>query len=181
MRLGAVLDRPMAAQLAATYREHRKKVVLTNGCFDLMHVGHVRLLEAARSMGNVLIVGVNTDCSVRRRKGPSRPVVCEEERAEMLAALRYVDHVVLFDEDTADALVREIVPDIYVKGGDYQQENLIEASTAKQLGGQAVILPYTPDRSTTRLLQSVRKRQDQGSRSLVDEQAKEEAEIDDEV
>src|SRR5881275_839903 len=100
-----------------------KKLVATNGCFDLLHVGHVRYLQAARALGDLLIVGLNSDASVRAYKGPGRPLVPQDERAELLAALRCVDYVVIFDEPTASALVSALQPDIYVKGGDYRADD----------------------------------------------------------
>lgn len=155
MKLGAVLERQDAIELAQIYRQWGRTVVLTNGCFDLLHVGHVRFLETARALGNVLIVGLNSDASVQRLKGPSRPIVGETERAELLVALISVDHVVIFEEDTAENLVRDLTPSLYVKGGEYDLGNLPEALLARQYGGQALLLPHTPDRSTTRIIQAI--------------------------
>lgn len=149
-----MLDREGAINLSRIYRSQRQRLVLTNGCFDLLHVGHIRLLETARALGNILVVGLNSDASVRRLKGCQRPVVCEEERAEVLIALRYVNHVVIFNEDTASSLIQDLAPDVYVKGGDYDLESVPEALTVKQFGGQVAILPYTSGRSTTALLQA---------------------------
>jgi rfaE bifunctional protein nucleotidyltransferase chain/domain len=113
--------------------------VLANGCFDLLHVGHVRYLEAARALGDVLIVGLNSDASVRRLKGPGRPLMPEGERAEMLAALRAVDHVVIFDDDTADALVARLRPAVHAKGTDYTVESVPERSAVLTAGGRVAI------------------------------------------
>lgn len=135
-------------------------MVLTNGCFDLLHLGHVRYLQQARALGDCLIVGVNSDASVRRLKGPSRPLQPEADRAEILAALACVEYVVLFGEDTAESLVEALRPDIYVKGGDYaaaSQEELLrilpEARVVQSYGGHVHVLPYVPGKSTSDLVQ----------------------------
>src|SRR5947209_19580295 len=117
--MAAVVSVDEAGRLAAGWRAQGKRLVLANGCFDLLHVGHVRYLEAARALGDALVVGVNGDRSVCHLKGPGRPLVGEDERAEVVAALASVDWVVLFQEDTATALVRMLQPSLYVKGGDY--------------------------------------------------------------
>ncbi len=132
--------------------------MFTNGCFDLLHVGHLRLLQKARAMGDLLIVGVNTDESVRALKGAERPIVPEAERAELLAGLECVDYVVLFPEITAEELIRIIQPDYYVKGGDYTERNLPEAELVVEQGGFVVILPYEEGYSTTKLLHQIRSR-----------------------
>ncbi len=134
-----------------------KRVVLTNGCFDLLHVGHVRYLRQARALGDVLIVGVNDDASVSRLKGPRRPIVSQEDRAEMLLALEAVDYVVVFSEDTAIALVIALRPDIYVKGGDYGQggKDLPEAEAVRECGGRIELLPLAPGHSSTDLVREV--------------------------
>ena len=116
-------------------------IVFTNGCFDILHAGHVRYLNAAKALGDVLIVGLNNDESVRRLKGEGRPVNPSEDRAEVLAALRAVDHVVVFGEATAEELVRQLKPDIYVKGGDYSLETLPEAQIVGSYGGKTVLIP----------------------------------------
>jgi len=128
-------------------------LVLTNGCFDLLHVGHVRYLTQARALGSRLIVGLNSDASVRRLKGPTRPVNTQLHRAEVLLALKAVDEVVIFDEATADHLLEQVRPDIYVKGGDYTPESLPEWATAQRLGVQVVLIPVEVQISTTQLLQ----------------------------
>ena len=145
------------------WREDGKTVVFTNGAFDLLHVGHVRYLQAARALGDLLIVGLNNDASVRGNKGPQRPLVAEDERAELLAALVCVDYVVLFGEPTADNLLRALEPDIYVKGGDYVvgagasgQKQLPEAPTVQAYGGKIEFIPFVPGRSTTNLIEKIR-------------------------
>ncbi len=146
------LERDEVAGVMAAHRHAGRRIVFTNGCFDLLHVGHARYLREARARGDLLVVGVNTDASVRRLKGDRRPLVPVEERAELLAALECVDHVVLFDEDTPEALIAAVRPDLHVKGGDYRADDLPEAALVRELGGEVAILPITPGRSTTGLV-----------------------------
>lgn len=129
------------------------RLVLTNGCFDILHRGHVEVLVRARELGDRLVVGLNSDASVRRLKGPGRPLQPELDRAACLAALESVDGVVVFEEDTPEELMTELRPDIWVKGGDYQPERLTELKTLERLGGRLVILPLVEGRSTTALMQ----------------------------
>ncbi len=134
-----------------------QKVVFTNGCFDLLHLGHVRYLEQARSLGDALIVGVNTDASVRRlNKGGGRPVTPEGDRARVLAALACVDRVVLFAEDTPLELITFLQPNILVKGGDYTLEEIVGREVVLARGGQVHVLPFIPGYSTTTLLARIR-------------------------
>lgn len=126
-----------------------QRLVLTNGCFDLLHVGHVRYLQQARALGDLLIVGLNSDQSVRGLKGPSRPINAEMDRAEVLAALACVDKVTVFVQPTADALIEALKPDIYAKAGDYTLENLPERPTLERLGVTAVFVPFITGYSTT--------------------------------
>jgi glycerol-3-phosphate cytidylyltransferase len=133
-----------------------KKIVFTNGCFDVLHAGHVRYLAAAKQLGDILIVGLNSDASVRLLKGPERPVNKEEDRAEVMAALAVVDYVVLFEEQTAEILVAQIQPHIYVKGGDYNTKNLPEAAIVAKYGGETVLIPEVPGRSTTSILRRIK-------------------------
>jgi len=128
-------------------------VVFTNGVFDLLHPGHIDLLTAARAAGDALVVGVNSDASVRRLKGPSRPVRTEAERAYVLAALECVDLVVIFTEDTPLQLVTRLRPDVIVKGGDYAEDSIVGASEVKAWGGRVVVVPLTPGQSTTRIIE----------------------------
>lgn len=130
-------------------RRQSGPVVFTNGVFDLLHPGHVDVLHGARQHGHALVVGLNTDASVRRLKGPTRPVRRQDERALVLAALEAVDVVVLFDEDTPLELVRAIEPDVLVKGGDYSPENVVGARDVLARGGRVIIIPLTPGHSTT--------------------------------
>ncbi len=131
-------------------------MVFTNGCFDLLHPGHVSYLRAARSLGDALVIGLNSDASVQRLKGKSRPIVSEGDRATVLAALESVDAVVLFGENTPMRLMRELKPAVYVKGGDYKIENLPEAKVAAEIGAETTIIPFEPGYSTTALIEKIR-------------------------
>jgi D-beta-D-heptose 7-phosphate kinase/D-beta-D-heptose 1-phosphate adenosyltransferase len=142
--------------LQSKLRLKAHKVVFTNGVFDILHAGHVMYLEAARAMGDVLVVGMNTDESVRRIKGPARPVNAEQDRAFVLAALRCVDHVVLFDEDTPLNLITLIMPDVLVKGGDYTRETIIGADEVEANGGIVATIPLLDGRSTTIIIAKAR-------------------------
>jgi rfaE bifunctional protein nucleotidyltransferase chain/domain len=147
-----------AARLAARLRGEGKRIVLANGCFDLLHVGHVRYLAAARGLGDVLFVGLNSDAAVRRLKGPGRPLMPAAERAELLAALRQVDHVVVFDDDTADRLVERLRPHIHAKGTDYTEDSVPEGATARALGVQVAIAGDPKRHSTRDVIALVRER-----------------------
>ncbi len=138
-------------------RESGGRVVFTNGCFDLLHPGHVAYLEAARALGDALVVGLNSDESVRGLgKGADRPLVAEEDRAAVLRALRAVDAVVIFDEGTPVRLMREVRPAVYVKGGDYRVEDLPEAEVAGEIGAEVRIIPFEPGYSTSALVRKIR-------------------------
>jgi D-beta-D-heptose 7-phosphate kinase/D-beta-D-heptose 1-phosphate adenosyltransferase len=141
-----------ACDLARRVRERGGRVVATGGCFDLLHAGHVRTLEAARALGDCLIVCLNSDASVRRLKGSDRPIVDQDERAAVLRALRWVDAVVLFDENTPAAVLERLRPDVFAKGGDYSVDELPEARLLARWGGETALLPFVEGRSTTRLL-----------------------------
>jgi len=132
------------------------RVVFTNGVFDLLHPGHVDVLTRARRCGDALIVGLNSDASVRRLKGPERPVRSEAERAYVLAALEAVDAVVLFEEDTPLRLVVALEPDVIVKGGDYTPDTIVGASEVRTRGGEVVVVPLTPGQSTTSIIEKLR-------------------------
>ncbi|MDQ2733127.1 MAG: D-glycero-beta-D-manno-heptose 1-phosphate adenylyltransferase [Armatimonadota bacterium] len=147
------MDRAAISKEAAHRRRAGQTVVFTNGCFDILHVGHVRYLQAARREGDCLFVGVNSDRSVQELKGPTRPLVSEDERAEILAALSCVDGVCIFDERGSEELIRAIQPAIHVKGGDYQPDDLPEAAVVRSLGITIRMMPLVPGRSTSRLLQ----------------------------
>jgi rfaE bifunctional protein nucleotidyltransferase chain/domain/rfaE bifunctional protein kinase chain/domain len=148
------------AELVARVHEARARgarVVFTNGCFDVLHRGHVGYLSQARELGDLLVVAVNSDDSVRRLKGPSRPVNPQEDRAAVLAALGCVDHVVVFDEDSPQRLLELVRPDVYVKGGDYRPELIPEAELVHRLGGEVRTLDYLPDRSTSAIIDRIRR------------------------
>jgi rfaE bifunctional protein nucleotidyltransferase chain/domain len=147
----------MTREAAVRWRaRQRGKVVFTNGVFDLLHRGHVDLFRAARARGDHLIVGINGDESVRRLKGPGRPVRHAADRAYLVAALADVDAVVIFDEDTPQALIEALTPDVLVKGGDYTESTVVGAPEVRARGGDVVIVPLTPDQSTTAILERVR-------------------------
>jgi D-beta-D-heptose 7-phosphate kinase/D-beta-D-heptose 1-phosphate adenosyltransferase len=138
------------------YRHQGRRIVFTNGCFDVLHRGHITLLHRAKALGDVLVVGVNTDAGIRRLKGPERPLNPLEDRVQVLAALGCVDHIISFNEDTPCALIRALRPEAFVKGGDYTRERLPEAPLVEELGGVVHILAYLDDRSTTGLIQKIR-------------------------
>jgi rfaE bifunctional protein nucleotidyltransferase chain/domain len=150
-----VLDLEAARAIAAATRAAGRRLVLANGCFDLLHVGHVRYLAAARALGDVLIVGLNADASVRRLKGPGRPLVPAAERAEMLAALTAVDHVVVFDDDTADRLVALLRPAVHAKGTDYTPESVPERASVRAAGGEVAIAGDAKAHSSRDLIATV--------------------------
>jgi rfaE bifunctional protein nucleotidyltransferase chain/domain len=152
-----LLSRDAAAPLVASLRADRKTIVFTNGVFDLLHPGHVRYLKAARALGDVLIVGLNGDASVRRNKGPARPITPEQERAELLAALSCVDAVVIFDEDTPAEIIRAIQPDVLVKGADWPTDQIVGRDTVEARGGRVILVPVEAGYSTTGILERVRR------------------------
>ena len=144
-----------AAQLAARLRAQGKRIVLANGCFDLLHVGHLRYLRGARALGDVLFVGLNGDAAVARLKGRGRPLMPVEERVEILAALRDVDHVVVFDDDTADTLVARLRPDVHAKGTDYTIESVPEAAAVRAAGGCVAIAGDPKEHSTRDMITTI--------------------------
>lgn len=147
-----------AAALAERLRADGKRIVLANGCFDLLHVGHIRYLGAARRQGDVLFVGINSDAAVRRLKGHGRPLMPAGERAELLGALRDVDHVVVFDDDTADRLVTSLRPHVHAKGTDYSAASVPEAATARAIGAEVAITGDPKTHSTRDLIGLIVKR-----------------------
>jgi rfaE bifunctional protein nucleotidyltransferase chain/domain len=142
--------------LLATERSLGRKIVFTNGCYDLLHVGHLRLLETAAGLGERLVVGVNGDSSVRGLKGEGRPFVPFRERAELLAGLSVVDWVVGFDEDTPAVVIAALVPDVLVKGGDWSLDKIVGRETVEAHGGKVLSIPLVPGRSTTSLVERIR-------------------------
>jgi len=151
-----IVERSQLPELATNLRAQTRKVVFANGCFDILHVGHVRYLEGARSEGDALIVAVNADSSVCRLKGPGRPILDEGARALLVAALRVVDYVVIFPEPNVEALLEELRPDVHAKGTDYSAESVPERATADRLGIRVAIVGDPKNHSTRELLRSVR-------------------------
>ncbi len=140
---------------ALSNQRPRKKVVFTNGCFDILHYGHIKYLKSARSRGDILVVGLNSDASVKKLKGDKRPINTQKERAEILAALESVDHVVIFSQDTPYKLIKSLKPDVLVKGGDWKKEKIVGADIVLALGGKCLSLPYVKDRSTTNTIKKL--------------------------
>jgi rfaE bifunctional protein nucleotidyltransferase chain/domain len=150
-----IVTRSEMERLAQDWARDGSTTVFTNGCFDLLHVGHTRYLQAARELGDRLVLGLNSDGSVRGLKGPSRPILPQEERAELLAALECVDYVLVFDESTADEAIKAVRPTLYVKGGDYDPERIPETPLVRALGGEVKVLPFVEGRSTTSLVSRI--------------------------
>ena len=142
-------------KIAGTLKRQGKKIVFTNGCFDILHVGHVRYLTKARKMGDLLIVGLNTDRSVRMIKGDKRPIVTEKERAEVLAALEIVDYVVLFDEPDPLRLIAALKPDILVKGADWSKDEIVGREVVEKAGGKVARIPLVPGSSSTNVIEKI--------------------------
>lgn len=149
------IGRELAKYIVNLVKEQGKKVVFTNGCFDILHVGHISYLENAKKQGDILIVGVNSDASTRRLKGPTRPINNENDRACMLSALKSVDYTVIFDEDTPEDLIAYLKPSIHVKGGDYKKEDLPETKIVEAYGGKVVILNFVEGKSTTNIINKI--------------------------
>ena len=145
------------SRISGAMRDAGRRLVFTNGCFDLLHAGHVRYLQQARGLGDALLVAVNGDSSVRGLKGPGRPLNNEEDRAEVIAALGCVDYVTIFQEERVTRLLREIRPQVYAKGGDYTEESLNpeEAAALREIAAEIKILPLVPGKSTTKLIEKM--------------------------
>ncbi len=141
--------------LIKQWKKEKKKIVFTNGCFDIMHLGHVDYLSKAKDLGDVLIVGLNSDCSVKKLKGENRPICDQKSRMHLLASLFFVDAVVIFEEETPLKLIQEIVPDILVKGGDYKAEDVVGYNIVKENGGKIVILELIKGYSTSSIEQKI--------------------------
>ena len=152
-----IVSRDALREITAGLRHSGTKIVFANGCFDTLHVGHVRYLEGAKSEGDTLIVGVNADASVGTLKGPGRPILDESARVQLVAAIRAVDYVVLFTEPNVEALLNELRPHIHAKGTDYTQATVPERATAERLGIRIVIVGDPKDHSTRELIETVRK------------------------
>jgi rfaE bifunctional protein nucleotidyltransferase chain/domain len=152
-----ITDLETARQQRQQLRARGQRVAFTNGCFDLLHAGHVRLLESARAQGDFLIVGINSDRSVRALKGPTRPICSETDRAATLLALESVDRVVLFDEDTPLRLIEALLPDVLVKGADWAEDAIVGRDVVVAAGGRVVRVELVPDRSTTSLVERIQR------------------------
>lgn len=154
--IGKIKTRPDLAAILTDLRGQGKRIVFTNGCFDLMHIGHTRYLQAARELGDVLVVGVNSDASVRSlNKGPGRPIVPHAQRAEVLAALACVDYVVVFDEPDPGALIRALQPDVLVKGGDWALDRIVGREVVEARGGRVLTIPLVRGVSTSALVERI--------------------------
>lgn len=154
---GKILGRDDLVARAATWRMAGKRIVFTNGCFDLLHAGHLSLLSQSAKLGDVLVLAINSDASVRRLKGPERPLVPQEDRAAVLAALGFVDAVTIFDEDTPLEVLQAVRPHVLVKGGDYRPETVVGRDFIEATGGRVTLIPLTPEKSTTALVEKIRR------------------------
>ena len=143
-------------EIAKRFKKEGKKIIFTNGCFDLLHLGHIRYLKEAKRLGDILIVGLNSDNSVISLKGPNRPLVKEEARAEILSALEMVDYIVIFDELTPKNLIDRIIPNVLVKGGDWRKEEVVGRNIVEAQGGKVVIIPEVRGYSTSTLIKKIR-------------------------
>jgi D-glycero-beta-D-manno-heptose 1-phosphate adenylyltransferase len=155
---GKVVKLAELKKLRARWKRAGKKVVFTNGCFDLVHLGHISYLQKAKALGDYLVVGLNTDRSVRKIKGEKRPILPEKERAQILAAFWFVDFVVLFGEDTPLRLIRELVPDVLIKGADWSVDKIVGADVVLAHGGKVKTITLTRGKSTTNVIEEILKR-----------------------
>jgi rfaE bifunctional protein nucleotidyltransferase chain/domain len=153
--MGQILDRDFLVKERQRLRQKGRRVVFTNGCFDLLHPGHIRYLNQARLLGDVLIVALNSDLSVRKLKGESRPILKEEERAEVMAALACVDYVTIFSEETPRELIAELLPDILVKGGDWSLDTIVGREEVEAAGGLVQSLSFIEGVSTTEIIERI--------------------------
>jgi D-beta-D-heptose 7-phosphate kinase/D-beta-D-heptose 1-phosphate adenosyltransferase len=154
---GKVLDRAGLREVVTAWRAQGRRIVFTNGCFDVLHSGHLSLLRQAAAQGDALVVGINDDDSVRRLKGPGRPLVAEQDRAALVAALECVDAAVLFAEDTPYQLIGALRPDVLVKGADYRLDDVVGRDIVEAAGGRVVLVPLVADRSTTGMIERARR------------------------
>lgn len=152
-----LIDRNKIVETCNEIRSGGKKIVFTNGCFDILHAGHVRYLTAAKSFGDILILGLNSDESVKILKGANRPINNEKDRAEVLLGLKAVDYVVIFGERTAEKLISEVRPDVYVKGGDYTIDKIPEAKIVQSYGGRVELVQFLAGHSTTNIIKAINK------------------------
>jgi D-glycero-beta-D-manno-heptose 1-phosphate adenylyltransferase len=155
--LGKVVSREELLSRVAEAKAARRRIVFTNGCYDLLHPGHIRLLEKSRELGDILILALNSDRSVRENKGAGRPIIPEDERAEVAAALEAVDYVLLFDEPTPREIIAKILPDVLVKGGDWGPNEIVGREEVEAAGGRVVSIPLEPGYSTSSILERIQK------------------------
>ena len=155
---GQIVSLKKLKELKKKWKKQGKKLVFTNGCFDLLHLGHIRYLKKAKSLGDFLVVGLNSDRSVKKIKGEKRPILPEKERAEILASLWFVDYVVLFDEETPERLIRELEPDVLVKGADWKLKEIVGADLVRSRGGVVRRIPLYKGRSTTSVIDEIIRR-----------------------
>ncbi len=156
--MGQVVQLDVLRAIRERLRAEKKRVVFTNGCFDILHRGHLEYLISSRALGDVLIVGLNSDGSTRRIKGDRRPIVPQEDRAVLLANLSPVDYVVIFEEDTPIALITALLPDVLVKGADWKIDEIVGRDVVEQHGGRVATISYIPDRSTTGIIERILER-----------------------
>jgi rfaE bifunctional protein nucleotidyltransferase chain/domain len=166
--MGKIVSQDELILLTAREKRNGRRVVFTNGCFDLLHPGHVRCLAEARSLGDLLVVAVNSDRSIRGNKGPERPLVPQNDRAEVLAALSSVDYVTIFDEPTPRDLIARLLPSVLVKGADWGPNDVVGREEVEAAGGRVVSIPLAPGYSTTSLLQKIRKATSTADREIAD-------------
>jgi rfaE bifunctional protein nucleotidyltransferase chain/domain len=150
-----IVSLPELVPIVAGLKQAGRRIVFTNGCFDILHVGHVRYLKSARALGGILIVGLNSDKSVKRIKGDKRPIVPERERAEVLSSIRFVDYVVLFDEPDPYNTIAAVKPDILVKGGDWSLENIVGRDIVESYGGEVHTIPFIEGASSSRIIEDI--------------------------
>lgn len=153
-----IKQRDELIKIVSILKNQGKRIVFTNGCFDLLHVGHIRYLEKAKELGDILIVGINSDRSARSIKGPMRPILSEGERAEILSGLGCIDYVTIFDEETPYNLISSIIPHILVKGGDWTKETVVGKDIVEKAGGEVIVLPFVEGASTTNIINTILKR-----------------------
>lgn len=150
------INKEIAKKIIDAAKLQGKKVVFTNGCFDILHIGHITYLTEAKRYGDILLVGVNSDNSVKKLKGPTRPINSENDRANLLCALKAVDYTVIFAEDTPEGLIEYLKPNIHVKGGDYKKEDLPETKIVESYGGEVIILNFVEGKSTTSIINKIK-------------------------
>lgn len=150
-----ILDRSVIRKVLGEEKKNGKRVVFTNGCFDILHIGHVRYLREAKKLGDLLVVGINSDDSVKKIKGEKRPLVPQDQRAEILASLRSVDYVVVFEEEEPGNIIKEVDPHVLVKGGDWKPDEIVGRDFVESRGGQVVLIDPVPGVSTTRIIKLI--------------------------